>query len=321
MPRQQLSLWAASIALAGSLCACTVRDDSTRANQLTGLRILAIGSIPADVVAGESVVVSALVFDEASRAIDYQWSWCLSRGSSEEGYACLLSEQELQAAWLELGTNTELPGYNLGTDGTANLDVVFSQEQALRICEIISRDAPEPQQALFDCASSLGLTFELRVRAGDDQIVAIKDVPVLAEGDARNQNPELGPNLERRIGDQSPLLEDAPLQIDTRYKLVADIDQSQSQTFLPKQQIGLPEPEPRGESLFLSWFVTIGSTHRDGEQRTSYFDTGSISSLTDNTWNMPLTLEASEARLFLVLRDERGGTSWREHRFPLVEMP
>ena len=151
--------------------------------------------------------------------------------------------------------------------------------------------------------------------------MAIKDIPVLLDGDERNLNPAIGPGFTRRLRGGGELAPEDPFETEGIYDVVADVDVDQSEIFLPAAQEGVPPPEPRGESLFLSWFVTTGSTHRKGEQRTAYFDTGSLDSLTENTWDMPFDLEATEARLYLVLRDERGGTDWTEFTFSVVEAP
>jgi len=317
MSSHRIATRALCLALVGAVSACTIRDDSTRSNQIEGLRILALASEPADLVQGESATFSALVFDEEERRVSYQWSWCLSRGSSEEGYLCNISESDLERAWTELDPGVELPPYDLGTAETASFEAFFEPDQAFGLCEILSRDTSEPELELFTCLSSLALSVELTVTAGSDQIVANKDVPILVVGDERNQNPVIGPNFTRTLRNGVELGATAPFQLEGIYDVVADVDETQSETFLPAAREGLPPPEPRGESLFLSWFVTVGSTHRKGEQRSSYFDTGSIESLTENIWDMPFELEDTNARLFLVLRDERGGTSWIEHTFRL----
>lgn len=320
MPSRSVVFGALCLAVAAvASAACTIRDDSTRANQIEGLRVLGVASEPADLVQGESTTISALVFDQDDRAVSYQWSWCIARGTSEDGYLCSITEPDLEAAWAELNTGVELPPYDLGTGETASFEMFFEPEQAFGLCEILTRDDAEPELGLFTCLSSLGLSIELRVTAGADQIVAIKDIPILVDGDERNQNPVIGPNFTRTLRGGAELGAGEPLQLEGVYDVVADIDVSQSETFLPAAREGLPPPEPRGESLFLSWFVTVGSTHRKGEQRTSYFDTGSIESLIENTWDMPFELETSTARIFLVLRDERGGTTWAEHSFTLEE--
>ncbi len=305
--------------LLGTLGACTIRDDSTRSNQIEGLRILAIGSEPADLVLGETAEIRALVYDEEERTVAYQWSWCMSRGGADEGFACNIEEAELQAVWDALDTGVDLPSYDLGTGETASFEMVFEAEQAFGICQALTQDDPEPQLALFTCLSGLGLSIQLEVTAGSDTVVGIKEIPVLLDGDQRNVNPSIGPNFTRTLRGGGELATDEPFETEGIYDVVADINIDQSETFLPAEREGLPPPEPRGESLFLSWFVTTGSTHRKGEQRTSYFHEGDIESLTENVWDMPFDLEDSEARLFLVLRDERDGTSWTEFSFDVVE--
>ena len=317
MSSHRFATGALCLALLCAASACTIRDDSTRANQIEGLRVLALASEPPDLVQGETAEISALVFDEEERAISYQWSWCISRGSSDEGYLCNISESDLEAAWEELDPGITLPPYDLGNAATASFEMFFQPQQALGLCEILSRGAAEPELELFTCLSSLALSIELRATAGSDQIVAIKDIPILIDGDERNQNPVIGPNFTRTLRDGAELGGSEPFLLEGIYDVVADVDEAQSEIFLPAAREGLPPPEPRGESLFLSWFVTVGSTHRKGEQRTAYFDEGSIESLTENTWDMPFELEDSNARLFLVLRDERGGSSFAEYAFTL----
>ncbi len=320
MPLDRWRLPALTLLLGVCISACKIRDEAPRTNQLSGLRVLALASEPADVVQGETVAMSALVFDEAERDIDYQWSWCLARNSSEEeGYGCAISESELQSAWAELDTGTELPGYDLGTDATATLDVRFGPDEALAVCEILSRDKADPELAFFECATRLGLSFELRAIAGEDQIVAIKDVPFAASGDERNQNPSIGETLARIHKDDGTLAADSAFLVGETYELIADVAMDASEVFLPAARDGLPPPEPRGESLFLTWFVTQGATHRSGEQRTAYHDTGFFDSLIENSWEMPLSLDDEDIQLYLVLRDERGGTSWREYEFRIAE--
>ncbi|MCP4447156.1 MAG: hypothetical protein GY811_17680 [Myxococcales bacterium] len=321
MPSHQFVSGVLCLALVGASAACTIRDDSTRANQIEGLRVLAIGSTPADVVLGDTAEISALVYDEDERPVSYQWSWCLSRGGADDGFACNIDEADLQTAWQSLDTGVDMPGYDLGTGETASFEMVFEPEQAFALCQILTEGEPDSQIALFTCLSGLGLSIQLEVTAGSDTIVAIRDIPVLLAGDERNQNPVVGTEFTRTLRDNDELGPDDPFVAERIYDVVADVGIEQSETFLPPEKEGLPPPEPRGEALFLSWFVTTGSTHRKGSQRTSYFDEGTIENLIENSWDMPYELEDTEARLFLVLRDERDGTSWAEYRFDVVEAP
>lgn len=321
MQRHRILVGPLCLSLLGALGACTIRDDSTRSNQIEGLRVLAISSEPADLILGETAEIRALVYDEEEREVSYQWSWCLSRGGADEGYGCNIEEAELQAVWEELDTGIELPSYDLGTDETASFEMVFEPEQALGICQALTEDDPDPQLALFNCLSGLGLSIQLQVSAGSDSITALKEIPVLLDGDERNQNPVIGPQLTRTLRGGGELEPDEPFVTEGIYDIVADLALDQSEIFTPAPQEGLPPPEPRNESLFMSWFVTTGSTHRKGERRTVFHDGGTIENLIENTWDMPYELEDTEARLYIVVRDERDGTNWAEYNFTVEEAP
>ena len=82
----------------------------------------------------------------------------------------------------------------------------------------------------------------------------------------------------------------------------------------------------------MSWFASDGSfptsdTFGDGDgplglgggaERTTFVDGQSeFGELLDNRWRLPDTLNSSEVTLMLVLRDERGGVGWAEHRFAI----
>ncbi len=318
MYRHRLCLIALGLAFVAASPACTIRDDSTRANQLESLRVLGIASEPADLISGETAALSALVYEPDGNPVSYQWSWCISRAGSDKAFACNYEEAELQAAWAELDTGTILPSYDLGSDETASFALNFEAAQVVDLCTILTRDEANLQEALFSCLSGLGLSIELRVSSGDQEVVALRDITVLQEGEERNLNPQLGPDL--LITDQAggELAADDPLRAEAIYDLVADVAEDQSEVFTPAPQEGLPPPEARGESLFLSWFITQGATHRKGEQRTSFNDGGDFTDLVENVWEMPFDPSSDQARIFLVLRDERGGTSWIEHSYSLL---
>jgi hypothetical protein len=46
-----------------------------------------------------------------------------------------------------------------------------------------------------------------------------------------------------------------------------------------------------------------------------------LSALGFNGWQLPLSAGPEDATLTLVLRDERGGVGWVEHRFPVTVAP
>ena len=87
-----------------------------------------------------------------------------------------------------------------------------------------------------------------------------------------------------------------PLKTRSAYLLEADVAETEAEVFTPPAEDGLPDPDPRKESLFLSWFVTTGVTHRDdGDIRTVVHEGGEFSSLIENRWEMPFDLETAKA--------------------------
>jgi hypothetical protein len=53
----------------------------------------------------------------------------------------------------------------------------------------------------------------------------------------------------------------------------------------------------------------------EGGDRTSFVDGGEFKDLLEKPWELPFEDARDEARVYLVLRDERGGMGWVEHRF------
>ncbi|EYF02614.1 hypothetical protein [Chondromyces apiculatus] len=67
----------------------------------------------------------------------------------------------------------------------------------------------------------------------------------------------------------------------------------------------------RREVILVSWFATAGTLDADRTGRAE----GEPETTTDNTWTAPDT--PGEARLWVVIRDDRGGTGWQSYRFTI----
>ncbi len=308
-----------SLTLMGVMSACTIRDDSTRANQLESLRILGVASEPADLMLGETAILSALVYEPTSEAVRYEWSWCLSRGGADDAYACNIEEADLQAAWQQVGMGAPLPAYDLGSETTASFELSIGREQAFALCELVTREEESREIALFTCLSGLGLHVQLRVSTDLAEVIALKSIPILESTDERNRNPALGSTITV-FGNTGDVLEPGEsLRAEGAYGLEVEVARTESETFTPKPEEGLPPPEAKQESLFMSWFVTTGNTHQEGAQKTAYHEGGDFEVLLFNYWKLPFDLEGNTAELFVVLRDERGGVSWRQHSFQVEE--
>jgi hypothetical protein len=99
-------------------------------------------------------------------------------------------------------------------------------------------------------------------------------------------------------------------------ELVAAVTESAAELLGP----GQADARTR-ERLVLTWFVEAGETRYE---RTSFVD-GSLpfERALRNVWTLPSLAEheASEARLIVVARDDRGGVGWRMARVGLGAVP
>jgi hypothetical protein len=132
-----------------------------------------------------------------------------------------------------------------------------------------------------------------------------------------NQNPTLA-GISAFVSGAPLALDDADtvtLPRDAEVELVAAVPD------------GAAEPVPRAtsererERLVLSWFVEAGETRYE---RTSSVDgVLPLERATRNTWTLPSSAEheAREARLIVVVRDDRGGVGWRQARVVLGGAP
>lgn len=326
------------------LYGCKAKDDKERYNRLERLRVMAIRSEPADLVFGESATLSALVYQPENASITYEWSWCPARSGSNDGYECAISEDELRAIWAGLNTPVEFPGFSLGRDATAEFTHILSFEIKQALCSAWASSEGADESAALMCLMGLQPSVQLIVRSDGEGIVSIKDLVLLDGGkggsaNQRNANPEVSTaiRLGRQVADNSSnesgsgpgrgsgddnakdyeeIEAGSTLEGNKRYKVIVGVDEDQAETFLPEKKEGLEPPTERKESLFLTWFVTMGSA----EKRTSFIDGHTdFKDLLDNYWELPHTPLVNQAKLFLVLRDERGGVGWTEHVFDVTE--
>jgi hypothetical protein len=323
--------WALGGALA--LGACDLSDDEARFSELDRLRVLAVRSEPADLLVGEVAALSALTFAPQGQEREYSWSWCPSRQELADGGACRIEEAALRSAWDALDTDRELPPYDLGTNPEAELPHVFGADVLSPLCAALSVGQDDAEQARLSCLLGLEVSVGLTVRSAEAQVTAVKRLVLLAEDiDAteRNHNPvPTGPLLVRDVLDDTLIEEGGTLVPEHEYALSLALDESVSEPFLPSPLPGADTIAPRRETLVMSWFVTDGSfpsgdgfgggdgpVGGGGGERTTFVDGQSdFGALLENRWRLPRTLAGSESTLVLVLRDERGGVGWAEHRF------
>lgn len=337
---------ALTLALLGFV-ACT-DDDFPVYEEIEGLRVLAIQADPPAIAPGESTTLRALVFDDGGDLddVEYTWSWCPFREPAEAGAECAVTEQQLAD---EFG----LPdvSYELGEAETAELTHTVPVALLEAVCG--GADEDEAEQAgelgfLIDCDQGFPVSVELIATRDDTTIRSIKEVRLLFDDSAP---PETNPRIDgithswvptgvdrdacadaiagdicgiENVEDFDPRDLDpiegdgsTELRLGESYVLFADVPEDATEVFIKPPEGFDEEPEEKRENLTISWFVSSGSL----DEETSGFTDGvtELENIRDNIWDLPKRgdEEESEAWLYLVIRDERGGTGWLERRVVL----
>ena len=291
---------------------------------LDGPRVLAIRSTPAEVEPGKPVSYSALYAtpegDSSARGLE--WSLCTARKpiavSGPIALECL---------------SPSGPGLvSLGKGATADATMPADG------CRVFGPSPPAPKAGEraarpADPDSTGGYFQPLRVRVPEGQTeYAIGFTRLLCGPGAATQeqslefaatyrpnvNPELAGVVVNPDGDSSPLSEspDAPSALRAGDKVTlraswaecsADATCTGSESYpyldpIARQLI------TRREAIRVSWFASAGSFAHDRSGRTEA-EAEAGSSYSDNDWTAPD--EAGEVRVWVVLRDDRGGVGYR----------
>jgi hypothetical protein len=289
-------------------------------NKLEDLRLLAVRAEPPWVAPGSSTVLDALVFEPDGQAVQYAWSWCPARGNTDNDFACLVSEAELAT---QLGLDPSLVSYDLGQAPTAELRYLGTPELLNAVCAgVRAQDA-----TLFvpNCEHGFPVSVGLTISTAEAKIQAFKTVYLVVAPDrGTNQNPLLEAVWANKEGlgrDHADLVvEGTPstLAYGETYDLFVDLPENAAETYVPAPTHLEPTPAARRESLIITWFVQAGETEA---ARTSYIE-GEVKMdvLEHNQWTLPQPeeVDSSPAALILVVRDNRGGTSWLTRQIELV---
>jgi hypothetical protein len=299
----------ASAALALVLAGCD--DDFVPYYQVEGLRLLAIGAEPPALLEGEVATASALAVSSVPGAeLRYRWSRCPLPTGAPGGFACAIGEGELRAALGDAGDS--LPGFDLGDGATALLPYPAALEAVAAACELVrARGIPAFGEEIR-CDSRFPVEIKLEVTDGTDSIVGVKALDLVIDpaiGDAaRNHNPVIG-----GMGVPEAAARGAELEIEI------DIDPELSAERFAAVPPEGGDPEPRRERLIVTWFTEAGELD---QTRTSFID-GEIDLeiARRNTWTPPSPADypGDRARLWAVLRDNRGGVAWIERAALLEE--
>lgn len=287
-------------------------------NRVTGLRVLAIQSMPATPITGETATFTALVVTpswQPAPPLTYKWSWCPVGGVSSNGYKCPIDEAFLAARGLP-----PLPAFDLGAEPTATFANNIPPEVFAAVC---SRMVVLPGQSVsfpLDCSGGFPIQIMLTVSSDTDALTAVQTVKLRFDpATPANTNPSID-GLSAIVGPanmampasivasaaEGPLVT-VPRQVATR--LEVDMSQSVAEVYLGKDDDG--NPATLTERLFLTWFIETGDTD---DQRTSFYSgSTNFADLVKNTWTPgPVKNYPSDtARIYVVAHDNRGGVSWR----------
>lgn len=315
--RTTVLLLGAALAAAGG-GACT--QDFPPFNRLDSLRVLAIQAEPAAPLTGETTTLTPLIYAPAQGGeVSYRWSWCPAPGPAEQGYKCLIDDEEQLAAALGGAT---LPSFDRGDMPTASLENALPPAALAAICGGAVPGLPKP-----NCAGGFPVQIALDVTQGDETVQSVVTVKLRFDGDtqAPNANPRIDELLAFREGvphvipeltadDSFPL----PRKTETRVRAqvlteAAEIYDGLDETDKPAQGLH--------ERLYITWFIETGDT--DNSRTSFIFDRTPFETMLNNTWTPAESrlYPGDTARLYAVIHDSRGGVGWRSGIVKLEPTP
>ena len=328
----------------GALLLLSCGSDFPERSLITDLRVLAVSANPPWVVPTQSSNLTPLVVGaEDPTELRYRWSWCPLRGPNTSAFECLLPIEQLNAILQPMGFTIPDNFYDLGEGETASFPYLFPAEFVEQLClELRKQEELSRFVTIPDCDEGLfPISVQVDITLGDRIITAYKDVTLvfdLSESRALNALPDISTAGIEVIGRDGQAL-DRPVTFEetVRFRLGPDSDPPSPLDQLARlseeftetstrigdgEEIIVEEIETR-EQLLLSWFVETGEMDAnrtgfipDTLQSADNPDGLSLSRAWDdartNAWLAPLPgdFEGGEARIYLVLRDFRGGTSW-----------
>ena len=309
--------WLALAALACAGC----DSDLPEYSQLEGFRVLALRASPPTLSGGESTTLDALTFveGEPDPSFRYHWSWCPARLPSAGGGDCALDEAEFARL---LGLGEDEIHFELGDGATAELSYPGPPEAYRAACEN-SAGVGAQGAFVFSCKGGFPVSIRADITYREQTIRIQKEVRLRFGDLPANENPAFGAMSILEANSTAaamPWPEDPAIRLalGQRYAVQVEVNESSAERFVPEATVVDPSPKERRESLYISWFVNSGSTDQD---RTSFIADGvSLAEFGRNEWLLPKAgdEERNEARMFLVLRDERGGVSWLSRRVELA---
>jgi hypothetical protein len=343
----------AAMVLAGTsiLAGCSPELDD-RAFQIAGPRLLAIAATPAEAEPKASVTFRALYVDPTGERTggDLAWAFCTARKPlTEQGTVSSACVRASGADLTALGSGTAMTGA-LPDDGCR----LFGPDRPAPVDgEPVGRAVdPDPSGGFFQPVrlrvSDGGVSTAIgaaRLACGISGATPEQSVDFVKRY-RRNENPTIAALAIARAGSSALITPDAPgadagamvargesvtlrAAWDTCPTSPAcgdgvcsadeDVMGCEADCKTPRgcggsEQYVWFDPEARvvslrREAIRVSWFTTAGSLALDSS---GLAEDEAARADTDNTWTAPDA--AGEARIWLVVRDDRGGVGWQSYR-------
>lgn len=307
------------VGVLGASCA----EEFTPMNELEGLRVLAVQSDPPAIGTAQTAQLAALVHAPEGQTVQYSWSWCPFLGSAQSGYECMIDEAQLKEALQAIDPSAAalVPSFDLGTEPTATFTLNLPTPLLDLLCETVLGQATASLGVTPNCGDTVKSSVVLKISSGQERVTATKSLGLLLEASGASSNPPIGSIKARVKGSDDWFFlgetQSASVEAGGTYVLDVDIAEEASEWFTPPATEADPNPEPIRERLFITWFVTAGSTEAI---RTGFID-GKVGFdvLRANNWSIPQINPPSEATLYVVLQDERGGVTWTQRTVKVQE--
>ena len=299
-----------------ALVATGCGNDFVPFNRLVSLRVLAIQSEPVAPLTGEEATLTPLVYTPPGGAeVSYQWSWCPFPGGANDGYPCLVTEEEVRE--LAGAAADSIPPFDLGGEPTALFDNSIEPDLLELLCEGTT-EVP----SLVNCEGGFPVQLRLTVRAGEQEVVTVRTLRLRFDPESEpNQNPAVG-GLAAVIGEDEvelgaePVV-DVPRGEETTIR--ARVDDAEAERYTGSDDDG--EPVGARERLIFTWFIESGDT---SDERTVFIDDAvALADASEVEWEPDREDDypSQVSALILVLRDDREGVSWRRVAAGLEDSP
>jgi hypothetical protein len=306
-------------AFASSACVPDFDDETSR---ITGTRVLAIRAFPAEAAKNQKVELTALIAaPDGSESEMPAWSLCVDRKPLSElgpvSPRCLASPASEPEVVEGLGEGPEV---------TATLPA--------KVCQLFGPERPDPKagepsgrpvdpdstggfyQPVLSWLDSTAVLGAIRL---DCPLSGATREATVAynERHRANQNPELEAfELVRSDGNSAELgAEEVPVlapgeqvRLRARFGDCVDAETCRGAEDYVLYDREAERLEERRETLVVSWFSSSGELDEERSDR----DPAEELPAATNTFTAPS--ESGELRLWAVVRDDRGGVSWRAGR-------